>query len=214
MLRPAAYAIPSAFTYQNKWICLSKVFRKWTNSFDMDFQMTTTQYWHWRSEIFNEADQRLETSLMEAVTLQWWLLPSEQSPWLCLKKSCNYQKQSLKKKNTILLLFIFCLHFSFVCIFINICRYHLNITAIKRGCNEELPQRKFLPGIMSLWELSLTVQSPIKWMCQFAIPWKYFIVLIIFLSIFILNIYSRKRWKCLEEKKNTKSSGGGNNLNT
>lgn len=45
----------------------------------MDFQMTTTQYWHWTSEIFNEADQKVEAYFMEAVT---WLLPNEQSPWL------------------------------------------------------------------------------------------------------------------------------------
>lgn len=71
------------------------------------------------------------------------------------------------------------------------CRYYLNIPAIKRGCNEDPPQRKLLAGIagiMGLCKVSFIVQSPIGWMCQFAIPWKYFIALTFFLSIFILNI--------------------------
>lgn len=55
------------------------------------------------------------------------------------------------------------------------CGYYLNKQVILRGCSEEPPQRKLLAEFMGLWELDFVVQSPIRWMGQFAILWKYFV---------------------------------------
>lgn len=92
---------------------IPKESRKWTNWLDTDFQMTTTQEWDWRAEIFREADKWVETDFLTIFMVavihcsDGLCQMSKVRDWWCLKKSCVYKKLSLKNENTVLLVFIF-----------------------------------------------------------------------------------------------------------
>lgn len=199
MLRPAAYAFPSAFTYQNKWVCLSKEFRKLTNLFDISI---------WLSNDYNLV------LTLEIWAVQWSTLKRRNllhgGCYIVVmafvsKKELDLSKVMLKKREFKLLV----IYISFVYL-LSMCGYYLKKQAIQRRCNEEPPQRKILAGIVGLWQLSFVVQNPIRWMCLEIFYYSGFS----FGHILILNFHSWKRWEHLQEKKYTKRSGEGKNFNT
>lgn len=82
---------------------------------DIAFQMTTTQDWDWRAEIFNETAKWVENYFL-TIFLGALLhcsnglcQTSKAHDWVRSKKSYIYQKLSLRNENTVLLVFIFIL---------------------------------------------------------------------------------------------------------